>query len=55
MFLLSAQNNFSIILYSYVHLQKLKSEFHVFGWFPDLQYLDVFLETFLRSYFGSRC
>ena len=33
------------------HVQKI-SEFHVFGWFPGLQNLDVFLEKFLWSYLG---
>ena len=56
MFLLVAWNNFYIILSSYVERyvrKQLKSEFHVFGWFPDLQNLDVFLENFLWSYFGN--
>ena len=34
--------------------KKIKSEFHVFNWFPGLQNLDVFfLENFLWSYFGN--
>ena len=45
-FLLSAQYSFYIILSSYVegNAKKIKSEFHVFGWFPGLQILEVFLE-----------
>ena len=51
-FLLSAQDSFYIILSSYVgHVKKIKSEFHVFGWFPGLQNLEVFLEKLLRSKF----
>ena len=55
MFLLSTQNNLYIILSSYVeeHVKKkkksqVKSEFHVFGWFPGLQNLDVFWEIFVE-------
>ena len=29
--------------------KELKSEFHVFGWFPGLQILEVFLEDLLWS------
>ena len=50
MFLLSAQNT---MLSSYVegHVEKkLKSEFHVFDWFPGLQNLIV-LQNLLRSKF----
>ena len=52
-FLLSAQDSFYIILSSYVegHVKKIKSEFHVFGWFPGLQNLEDFLEKLLRSKF----
>ena len=48
MFLLSAQNNFYIILSSYVegYVKKFKSEFHVFGWFLGLKNLDVFRKPF---------
>ena len=52
MLLLNAQNNFYIILSLYVegHVKKkIKSEFHVFGWFPGLQNLDAFLENVLWS------
>ena len=51
MFLLSAQNNFDFILSSYVegHVKKIKSKFHVFGWFPGLQNLDVCSEKILWS------
>ena len=53
MFLLSAKHDFYILLSSYVeqHVQKkkIKSEFHVFSWFPRLQNLDVFLENLLQS------
>ena len=60
MFLLSAQNNFCIIMSSYVerHIQKnFKYKFHVFGWFPSLQNLHVFLGKFtaepvLKSFLG---
>ena len=50
-FLLSAQDNFYIILSSYVerHVQKINSEYHVFGCFPGLQNLNVFLEILLCS------
>ena len=50
-FLLSAQDNFYIILNSYVegHVKKIKSEFHVFGWFSGVQNLEVFLENLLCS------
>ena len=37
MFLLSVQSSFYIMLSSYVerHVKKkIKSEFHIFGWFP---------------------
>ena len=57
MFLLSAQNNFYIILSSYVegHVKKkFKSAFHVVGWFPGLQNVDVFLENLLWKSFSSR-
>ena len=52
-FLLSAQDSFYIILSSYVegHATKIKSEFDVFVWFPDLQVLEVFLENLLSSKF----
>ena len=52
-FLLSAQDSFYIILSSYVegHVKKIKSEFYVFGWFPGLQNLEVFLEKLLPSKF----
>ena len=33
--------------------KKFKSEFHVFGWFPGLQNLDVFLEKLLRTKFRN--
>ena len=48
MVLLSAQNNFYIILSSYVegHVKKIESEFHVFGWFTGLQNLGVFFGKF---------
>ena len=54
MFLLSAKNNFYIILSLYTEAEghvkkKIKSEFHIFGWFPRLQNLDVVLESFLWS------
>ena len=51
-FLLSAQDNY-IILSSYVegHVEKIKSEFHVFGWFLGVQNLEVFLEDLLYSKF----
>ena len=52
MFLLSAENNFYITLSSYVEgyvKKEFKSEFHVFGSFPDLQNLKVFLENLLWS------
>ena len=48
MFLLSAQNNFHVILSSYVeeHVKnKLKSEFHVCSSFPGFENLVVFLEN----------
>ena len=46
-FLLSAQDNY-IILSSYVegHAKKIKSEFHVFGWFLGVQNLEVFFGKF---------
>ena len=56
MFPLSAQNNFCSVLSSYVegHMQKISSlNFYVFGWFPGLQNLDVFMEQFLWNYFGN--
>ena len=31
----------------YICEKKLKSDFHVFGWFPGLQILEVFLENLL--------
>ena len=59
MFLLSVRNNFYIRLSSYVeeHVKKFMSEFHVFGWFPSLQNLDVFFGKFtaeqvLKSFSG---
>ena len=60
MFPLSAQNNFYIILRSYVerHVKKkFKSKFHVFSWFPGLQHLHAFLgkytaEQVLKSFLG---
>ena len=54
-FLLSAQDNY-IILSSYVegHVEKIKSEFHVFGWFLGVQNLEVFLENLLCSKFYHR-
>ena len=48
MFLVSAQNNFYIILSSYVK-GYLKSEFHVFSWFPCLQNLAIFWKTYCRA------
>ena len=48
MFLVSAQNNFYIILSSYVK-GYLKSEFHVFSWFPCLQNLAIFWNTYCRA------
>ena len=56
MFLLSAQSNFYIILSSYVEKnmqKKIKSEFHVFGWFPGFQNLDAFLNNIVWSYFEN--
>ena len=52
-FLLSAQDSFYIILSSYVegHVKKIKSEFHVFAWFPGLQNLEGFLGNLLRRKF----
>ena len=59
MFLLKVQNNFYIILSSYVegHAKKIKSEFHVFSWFPGLQNMGVVFGTFtaeqvLKSFSG---
>ena len=52
MFLLSVQNNFYVIMSSYVegHVKKkFKSKFHVFRWFPGLQNLDVVLENFCEA------
>ena len=49
MFLLSAQNNFYVIMSSYVERhakKKFKFKFHVFGWFPGLQTLHVFFGKF---------
>ena len=31
----------------YICEKKFKSDFHVFGWFPGLQILEVFLENVL--------
>ena len=45
MFLLSAQNNSYIILTSYVK-HYVKSDFHVFSWFPCLQNLDMFWKIY---------
>ena len=49
MFQLSSQNNFYVIMSSYVEGQgkKFKSEFHVSAWFPGLRNLDVVLENLL--------
>ena len=33
---------------------KFKSEFYVFGWFPGLQNLDVFLKNLLQSKFSGK-
>ena len=63
MFLLSVQNNFSIILSLYVegHVKKNSSlNFTLFGWFPGLQNLNVFFfvvekftaEQVLKSFSG---
>ena len=52
MFLLSAPNNFYIVFSSYVEeyvKKKFKSEFHVFGWFTDLQ----IVEAFWKIYYGA--
>ena len=51
MFLLSAHNNFYIVISSYVegHVQKIKSEFHVSGWFPGLWNLDVFRKIYCKD------
>ena len=53
MFLLGAQNSFCIILSSYVeeHVKKMKSEFHVFGWLPGLQNLDLYLQIYCVASF----
>ena len=54
MFLLSARNNFYVIMSSYLeeHVKKkFKSKFHVFAWFSGLQILHVFLEKLLQSKF----
>ena len=51
MFLVSAQNNFYIILSSYVK-GYMKSESHVFNWFPCLQNLDMFWKTYCRANLG---
>ena len=50
MFLLHAQNNFYIILSSYVegHVKK-NSSLNFFGWFAGPQNLDVFRENLLWS------
>ena len=56
MFPLSAQNNFYIILSSYVEgyvIKKFKSKLYVFGWFPGLQNLDIFLENLQWSKFWN--
>ena len=61
MFLLGIQNNFYIILSSYVegHVKKKQTnkqttlKFHVFSWFPGLQNLWVFLENLLWSKFWN--
>ena len=39
--------------------KKFKSEFHIFGWFPGLQILDVFfekifVELFWKSFLGRK-
>ena len=60
MFLLSSQNNFCILLSSYVEVyvkKKFKSVFYGFGWFPGLQNLNVVfgkftLEQVLKSFVG---
>ena len=47
----------NFILSSYVEghvIKKIKSELCVFGWFLDLQNLDVFLENLLWSKFSGR-
>ena len=61
MLLLSVQNNFYIILSSYVEGQVKKIQvlnFCIFGWFPGLQNLDVFFGKFtvgqvLKSFSGT--
>ena len=60
MFLLNPQNNFYIILSSYVEghvIKKFMSELYVFDWFPGLQNLDVFwkiyCEALLRNHFQA--
>ena len=60
MFQLSAQNNFYIVLSSYVEEQVKKNpslNFMSFDWFPGLQNLDVFwkiyVEQVLKSFSGA--
>ena len=61
MLLLRVQNNFYIILSSYVEGQVKKIQvlnFCIFGWFPGLQNLDVFFGKFtvgqvLKSFSGT--
>ena len=53
-FLLSAQDDFYIILSSYAerHVKKkIKSEFYIFGWCPGVHNLEVLLENLLSSKF----
>ena len=35
------------------YAKKIKSEFHVFGWFPGFQNLDAFLNNIVWSYFEN--
>ena len=53
MFLSSVQNNYIEFICRRTCAKKIKSQFHVFGWFQGFQNLITFFENLLQSKFSN--